>query len=71
VIWILLFCAALALFFAGIAVAAAAGSSRDAQAEEQRGRSRRGADMCHYHVRLDEDGNEVLVTDPHEGRPAA
>jgi hypothetical protein len=70
VTWILLFCAALVLFFASLAVAAAAGSSRDAQAEEA-GRYRLAADMCHYHVHLDEDGNEVLVTDPHEGRPAA
>jgi hypothetical protein len=67
VIPLLLLVALLFLFFAGLAVAAAAGSSRDAQAEEA-GRYRLGADMCHYHVHLDEDGNEVLVTDPTEGR---
>jgi hypothetical protein len=70
VTWLLIFVALLVLFGALLAVSAAAGSSRDAQAEEA-GRSRLGADMCQYHVRLDEDGNEVLVTDPTEGRPAA
>jgi hypothetical protein len=64
VIWLLLFAALLFLFLAALALIAAAGSSSDARAEERRGRYRLGADMCHYHVHLDEDGNEVLVTDP-------
>jgi hypothetical protein len=68
VIWLLLLFAVVFLFFAFIAIGAVAGSSRASRVEEEAGRYRRGADMCHYHVRLDEDGNEVLVTDPHEGR---
>jgi hypothetical protein len=70
VTWILIFVGALFLFFAFVAIVAAGGSSRDTRAEEAAGKHRRGADMCDYHVLQDEDGNEVLVTDPKDRGPA-